>query len=145
MENEIDSKIKVSYEKIPHAGDKASLDRCGQQHQYHGRVDQEYPKTHFFLNEKNHLKQKNSKTNRDMPKLEIYPSTRGLSSIRKRNFQHVLYGKISKKITFFCTAILDNFQTKKFKSETPSFHYFSPSISDFGKWGQKDVLTVLQK
>ena len=36
-----------------------------------------------------------------MPKLEIYPSTRGLSSIGKRGFQHVLYGKISKKTNFF--------------------------------------------
>ena len=30
-------------------GDKASLDRCGQQHRYHNMVDQEYPKTHFFF------------------------------------------------------------------------------------------------
>merc|ERR1712105_119647 len=51
-----------------------------------------------------------------------------------------------KKKTFFCAAILDNFQTKMFISETTSFHYFSPRIlnlykywtSDFGKWGQKD-------
>ena len=34
--------------KIPHTGDKASLDRCGQQHRCHRRVDQEYPETHFF-------------------------------------------------------------------------------------------------
>ena len=34
---------------------------------------------------------------RDMPKLAIYPSTRGLSSIEKQGFQHVLYGKIRKK------------------------------------------------
>ena len=33
-----------------------------------------------------------------------------------------------KKKTFFCAAILDNFQTKMFKSETTSFHYFSPRI-----------------
>ena len=38
--------------KIPHTGDKASLDRCGQQHQCHRRVDQEYPKTRFFLKQK---------------------------------------------------------------------------------------------
>ena len=36
-----------------------------------------------------------------MPKLAVYPSTRGLSSIGKRGFQHVLYGKISKKTNFF--------------------------------------------
>ena len=79
-------------------------------------------------NGKNHPKCKNSKTSRDMPKLAIYPSTRGLSSIGKRGFQHVLYGKISKKTIFFCAAILDHFQTKMFKSETTSFHYFSPRI-----------------
>ena len=30
--------------------------------------------------------------------------------------------------TFFCAAILDNFQTKMFISETTSFHYFSQRI-----------------
>ena len=29
---------------------------------------------------------------------------------------------------FFCLAILDHFQMKMFKSETTSFHYFSPRI-----------------
>ena len=33
-----------------------------------------------------------------------------------------------KKKNFFCAAILDNFQTKMFISETTSFHYFSPRI-----------------
>ena len=33
-----------------------------------------------------------------------------------------------KKILFFCWAILDHFQTKMFKSETISFHQFSPRI-----------------
>ena len=32
------------------------------------------------------------------------------------------------KIFFFFAAILDNFQTKMFISETTSFHYFSPRI-----------------
>ena len=32
------------------------------------------------------------------------------------------------KKTFFCAAILDNFQTKMFISETTSFHYFSHRI-----------------
>ena len=35
-------------------------------------------KPNFFKNGKNYLKRKNSKTSRDMPKLAIYPSTRGL-------------------------------------------------------------------
>ena len=35
--------------------------------------------------------------------------------------------KISKK-NFFCAAIFDNFQTKMFKYETTSFHFFSPRI-----------------
>ena len=64
------------------------------------------PKNHFFLkNGKNHSKRKNSKMSRDMPKLAIYPLTRGLSSIGQRGFQHVLHGKISKKNNFFCAAI----------------------------------------
>ena len=60
-------KYYLKHKKIPHRGDKASLDRCGQQERYHNRVDQEYPKTHFFLNGKNHIKRKNSKTSRNMP------------------------------------------------------------------------------
>ena len=65
--------ISLKYKtKIPHTGDKASLDRGGQQHQCHRRVDQEYPKTQFFLkNGKNHPQRKNSKTSRNMPKLAI--------------------------------------------------------------------------
>ena len=54
--------------------------------------------------------------------------------------------KSEEKNFFFCAAILDNFETKMFISETTSFHYFSPRIpnlkkywtSDFGKGGQKD-------
>ena len=36
------------------------------------------PKPIFFEKRKNHQKRKNSKMSRDMPKLAIYPSTRGL-------------------------------------------------------------------
>ena len=36
-----------------------------------------------------------------MPKLAIYPLIKGLSSIQKRGFQHVLYGKISTIFFFF--------------------------------------------
>jgi hypothetical protein len=60
-------------------------------------MDQEYSKPKCFEKRENHPKRKNSKMSRDMPKLAIYPLTRGLSSIGKRGFQHVLYGKISKK------------------------------------------------
>ena len=38
--------------------------------------------------------------------------------------------KKSEEKNFFCAAILDNFQTKMFNSETTSFHYFSPRISN---------------
>ena len=38
--------------------------------------------------------------------------------------------KSAKKNIFFCLAILDHFQTKMFKSETTSFHYFSPKDSE---------------
>ena len=31
---------------------------------------------------------------------------------------------------FLCLSILDHFQTKNFKSETTSFHYFSPRIAN---------------
>ena len=61
------------------------------------------PKNPIFLkNGKNHPKRKNSKTSRDMPKLAIHPLTRGLYSIGKRGFHHILQGKISKK-NFFLT------------------------------------------
>ena len=35
-----------------------------------------------------------------------------------------------KKLFFLCVAILDHFPTKMFKSETTSFHYFSPKDSE---------------
>ena len=65
-----------------------------------------------FLNktEKNHPKCKNSKMSRNMPKLVIRPLNRGLQNIGKRSFHHI--------------------QTKIFKSETTSFHYFSPKDSE---------------
>ena len=45
------------------------------------RVDQEYLKIRLFENGKNHPKQKkNSKTSRNMSKLEIHPLTIGLKS-----------------------------------------------------------------
>ena len=36
------------------------------------------------------------------------------------------------KKLFFCMAILNHFQTKMFKSETTSFHYFSRSSKNIG-------------
>ena len=45
------------------------------------------PKPKFVEKRKNHQKHKNSKMSRNMPKLVICPSTRGLQSIRKRGFQ----------------------------------------------------------
>ena len=42
--------------------------------------------------------------------------------------------KSAQKKTFFCVAILDHFQTKNFKSETTSFHYFSPRIPTLLKY-----------
>ena len=37
------------------------------------------------------------------------------------------------KKTYFCAAILDYFQTKNFKCQTTSFHYFSPRIPNLKK------------
>ena len=47
-------------------------------------------------------------------------------------------GKISKKKTFFCAAILDHFQTKMFKCQTTSFHYFSPRIPNLLRYWTSD-------
>ena len=52
--------------KIPYTGDKASLNRCGQQHRCHRRVDQEYPKNRFFFKTEKIIQ--NSKTQK---RLEI--------------------------------------------------------------------------
>ena len=38
--------------------------------------------------------------------------------------------KSAKKKPFFCLTILDHFQTKVFKSDTTSLHYFSPKDSE---------------
>ena len=46
---------------------------------YHVKSGPRIPKNpDFFKNRKNHPKGKNSKTSRNMPKLAICPSTRGL-------------------------------------------------------------------
>ena len=57
--------------KIPHTGDKAYIDGCGQQHQYHSRVDQEYPKPEFLEKWK-----KSSKTQKLKKCLEICQNQR---------------------------------------------------------------------
>ena len=46
-------------------GDIESLDRCGQQHRYHSRVDQEYRKK--IKTEKTIQNRKTQKTSRDLP------------------------------------------------------------------------------
>ena len=61
----------LSHSKIPHTGDKASLDRCRQQHRCHRRVDQEYPKTRFFEKRK-----KSNKTQKLKKSLEICQNQR---------------------------------------------------------------------
>ena len=166
-----------STRKIPHTGDKASLDRCGQQHQCHRRVDQEYPKTQFFLKQKKKSpKTQKSEPSRNMTKQryalrpEVSNPSGSVNSTmfswtnntpkpdffekRKKSSKTHKLAKISdtlfnqrslthweawfppcfvrqnqqKKTIFFCGAILDNFQTKIFKSETTSLHYFSLRI-----------------
>ena len=47
-------------------------------------------KPNFFEKQKKSSKTQKLKTSRDMPILVIYPLTRGLQSIRKRGFHHVL-------------------------------------------------------
>ena len=52
-------------------GDKASLDRCGQQHRFHRRLDQEYPKTQFFF-----LTEKTIQNAKTQKRLEICQNQR---------------------------------------------------------------------
>ena len=124
--------------KIPHTGDKASLDLCRQQHRCHRRVDQgniRRKKLFFARQFQTTSKQKCSNVR---PLLSItFPQgfcisknighpTSGTGS--KKTVKRYLKSEKKKKKNFFCAAILDNFQTKMFISETTSFHYFSPRI-----------------
>ena len=67
---------------------------------------------------------------RDMPKLAIYPSIRGISSIHpSRSVVSTMFCKaksVKKKKNIYA-PILDHFITKMFNSETNSFQLFSPS------------------
>ena len=84
-------------------------------------------KTIFFLWKKS-SKTPKLKKSRNMPKLVIHPSIRALIH-REAQFPTCFVRQNQpKKHNFFCLAILDHFKTKMFKSETTSYHYFSPRI-----------------
>ena len=76
-------------------------------------------------------------------KFDIYTS----EFIYRLQWSHKVYkDKFAEKQTFFCAAILHPLGRKVFKSETTSFHFFSPRESKkFGVelWevGGKHVLT----
>ena len=70
--------VREGLKKIPHTGDKASLDRCDSSTDAIRRWTKNTPKPDFFEKGKNHPKRKNSETSRNMPKLAIRPLTRGL-------------------------------------------------------------------
>ena len=110
-------------------------------------MNQEYPKNPiFFKNGKNHPKCKNSKTSRDMPKLARRPYQRSLIHWEAW-FPPGFVSKFSQKKTiFFYAAILGNFQTKMFKSETTCFHYLSPRIGHptSGSGGKKTFKQYLK-
>ena len=55
----------------------------------------------FLKNGKNNQKRNNSETSRNMTKLAIRPSTRGLLSIGKHGFHRVLFDKEYPKIHFY--------------------------------------------
>ena len=111
--------------KIPHTGEKASLDRCGQQHRCHRRVNQECPKTRIIYN---HLI---SQYNRLMSLYNrLISQYNRLMSLYNRLTET---GPKNQQKKNNCAAIFDNFQTKMFKYETTSFHYFSPRIPNLYK------------
>ena len=64
--------------KIPHTGDKASLDRWGSSTDTTLGWTKNTRKPNFFEKGKKSSKTQKLKTSRDMPILTIYPSTRGL-------------------------------------------------------------------
>ena len=79
-----------------------------------------------------------------MPKLAISPSTRGLESIWKRGFHHVLQGKISKKKLFGGdfrplpnknVQMLDLLFTLLFPKDSESLKIFEIRLPEMG---QKD-------
>ena len=72
-------------------------------------------KPDFLKNGKKSPKRKNSETSRNMTKLAIRPSTRGLLFIGKRGFHHVLLDKEYPKPDFFIFTekIIQNAKTQK--------------------------------
>ena len=115
--------------KIPHTGDIESLDRCGQQHRYHSRVEKEYTKT-----KKTKLKtEKIIQNGKTQKRLETCQNQRYTIQPEVSNPSGSVVSTMfckakSAKNKLFLWAILHHFPTKMFNSETTSFQHFSPGI-----------------
>ena len=116
--------------KIPHTGDIKSLDRCGQQHQRHSRVDREYTKT-----KKNLKTEKIFQNGKTQKRLEICQNKRYTLRPEVSNPSGSVVSTIfckakSTKKNFFCALILDHIPTEMFYSETNSFQHSSHRDSE---------------
>ena len=85
-------------------------------------------KPKLFEKRKKSSKTQKLKTSRNMPKLAIRPLTHRSLIHREASFPPCFVRQNQPKNYFFCLAILDHFQTKIFRSETTSIHYFFPWI-----------------
>ena len=104
--------------KIPHTGDKASLEQCKQQHRCHRRVNQEYPKTRFFLE-----KRKKSPKTQKLRNVQKYDKISDMPFDQRSLIHREAWfpggPRIPQNLIFFLR--------KKYWT------------SNFGKWGQKDI------
>ena len=91
-------------------------------------VGQRIPQTSFFFNGKKSTKTQKLKKVQKYAKICDTPFDQRSLIHREAWFPPCFVGQNQQKKNFFCAAILYNFQTKMFKSETTSFHYFSPRI-----------------
>ena len=82
----------------------------------------------FFKNKKKSSKTQELKKVQRYAKMSDTPFNQRSLIHREAWFPPCFVRQNQQKKTFFCAAIFDNFQTKLFKSETTSFHYFSPRI-----------------
>ena len=119
-----------SYKTIPHTGDKASLNRCGQQHRFHSKVPQEYPRTGTAKTQKLLEICQNKRYNLQ-PEVSN-PSGSVVSTMFCK-------AKSAKKNYFFCLAILDHFQTKMFKWYLKKENTWTHGLTDKHTHGQIDL------
>ena len=119
--------------EIRNPWDKESLDRCGQQHRYHSRVDQEYQKPNFFEKRKKSSKTQKLKKVQRYANISDTPFDQRFLIHREAWFGPCFVRQNQeKKLIFFCAAILDHFFSLLFPKDSESLKILDIRLREVG-------------